>query len=77
MKLAIIEHLGKQFILNQDSIIYSDKIDHEEGKEYVFSNVLLINEDNNKTLIGQPYLKNAIVKGIIEKHGKPKKNHCI
>ncbi|QGZ97367.1 50S ribosomal protein L21 [Mycoplasma sp. NEAQ87857] len=66
--LAIIETGGKQLLVKEGETIFIEKIEGEEGQEVKFDKVLLIDEK-----IGQPYLENAIVTGVIEKQGKAKK----
>ncbi|WP_025755312.1 50S ribosomal protein L21 [Mycoplasmopsis cricetuli] len=66
--LAIIETGGKQLLVKEDQTIFIEKIEGEEGSTVTFDKVLLVNGK-----IGQPYVKNALVSGIIEKQGKSKK----
>ena len=65
---AIIETGGKQYSVEEGSIIYVEKLDVEEGKEVVFDKVLMANG-----VIGNPYVKNATVTGRVVKNGKGKK----
>ncbi|MEA4115622.1 50S ribosomal protein L21 [Mycoplasma sp. 744] len=66
---AIIETGGKQILIkNEGQTIFVEKIEGNEGDVVTFDKVLLINEK-----IGQPYVANAFVKGIIKKQGKAKK----
>ena len=51
---AIIETGGKQYSVEEGSIIYVEKLDVEEGKEVVFDKVLMANG-----VIGNPYVKNG------------------
>ncbi|VEU70120.1 50S ribosomal protein L21 [Mycoplasmopsis glycophila] len=66
--LAIIETGGKQLLVKEGQTIFVEKIEGEEGQEVKFDKVLLVDQK-----IGQPYLENALVTGIIEKQGKAKK----
>ncbi|RIV16793.1 50S ribosomal protein L21 [Mycoplasmopsis gallopavonis] len=66
--LAIIETGGKQLLVKKGQTIFVEKIEGEEGQEVKFDKVLLVDQK-----IGQPYLENAVVTGIIEKQGKAKK----
>ncbi|WP_322908805.1 50S ribosomal protein L21 [Mycoplasmopsis felis] len=66
--LAIIETGGKQLLVREGQTIFIEKIEGEVGTKVNFDKVLLVDSK-----IGQPYLKNALVTGIIEKQGKAKK----
>ncbi|WP_322900692.1 50S ribosomal protein L21 [Mycoplasmopsis felis] len=66
--LAIIETGGKQLLVREGQTIFIEKIEGEVGIKVNFDKVLLVDSK-----IGQPYLKNALVTGIIEKQGKAKK----
>ncbi|WP_322958481.1 50S ribosomal protein L21 [Mycoplasmopsis felis] len=66
--LAIIETGGKQLLVREGQTIFIEKIEGEVGTKFNFDKVLLVDSK-----IGQPYLKNALVTGIIEKQGRAKK----
>ncbi|APJ38602.1 50S ribosomal protein L21 [Mycoplasmopsis pullorum] len=65
---AIIETGGKQLLVSEEQTIFIEKIEGKEGDVVKFDKVLLVD-----TKIGQPYLENAVVTGVIEKQGKAKK----
>ena len=66
---AIVEIRGNQFKVASGEVIYVDGLyDIEPGKKVEFDKVLAVDDK-----FGTPYLKNALVTGIIEKHGKEKK----
>lgn len=65
---AIIETGGKQYSVEEKSVIYIEKLDAEEGKKVVFDKVLMANG-----VVGNPYIKNASVEGKVLKNGKGKK----
>ncbi|MDJ1645836.1 50S ribosomal protein L21 [Mycoplasma phocimorsus] len=65
---AIIVTGGKQLLVEQDAIIYIEKIEGNEGESVVFDKVLLVGDK-----FGTPYVEAATVTGIIEKQGKQKK----
>ena len=65
---AIIETGGKQIKVEQDAVIYVEKLAANEGDEVVFDKVLFA--DGN---IGKPYVEGAKVTGVVEKQGKGKK----
>ncbi|MDD4036419.1 MAG: 50S ribosomal protein L21 [Bacilli bacterium] len=65
---AIIETGGKQYYVEEGSVIYIEKLDNEAGEDVVFDKVLMVNGT-----AGNPYVKGSKVTGKIEKHGKQKK----
>ena len=69
---AIIQTGGKQYKVCEGDFIYVEKINSEVGSEVIFDKVLMINSE-----IGNPYLSNAKVHAVVEKHGKQKKIHII
>ena len=65
---AIIETGGKQYSVEEGSIIYGEKLDVEEGKKVVFDKVLMSNG-----VVGNPYVEGSKVEGVVLKNGKGKK----
>ncbi len=65
---AVIETGGKQYYVEEGSVIYVEKLDVETGKEVKFDKVLMVNGNP-----GRPYLSNVEVIGEVLKHGKNKK----
>lgn len=65
---AIIETGGKQYRVQENDVLYIEKLDAEENQEIVFDKVLMV---NNK--VGSPYVKGAKVTAQVEKHGKNRK----
>ena len=65
---AIIETGGKQIKVEQDAVIYVEKLAANEGDEVVFYKVLFADGK-----IGKPYVEGAKVTGVVEKQGKGKK----
>ena len=65
---AVIETGGKQYYVEEGTVLYIEKLEEEAGKTVTFDKVLIV---DNK--VGQPYLTNAVVTGEIVKHGKSKK----
>lgn len=70
--LAVIKTGGKQYLVKPGDKIKVEKLDKGEGKEIVFSEVLLL-EKNKKLEIGSPFLKGVKVKGKVLKQGKGEK----
>ena len=68
MNKAIIETGGKQYYVEEGTVLYVEKLDVEAGKEVEFDHVLMANG-----MAGRPYVKGAKVVGEVLKHGKNKK----
>ena len=65
---AVIETGGKQYYVEEGSVIYVEKLDAEVGSKIKFDHVLMVNG-----VLGKPYVANVIVEGEVVKHGKNKK----
>lgn len=65
---AVIETGGKQYYVEEGTVLYIEKINANAGEEYVFDNVLMANG-----VVGRPYVKGAKVIAEVNKHGKAKK----
>ena len=65
---AIIKTGGKQYLVEEGSVIYIEKLEASEGKNVIFDEVLML--DGN---VGTPFIKGASVTGKVVKHGKNKK----
>ena len=65
---AVIETGGKQYIVEEGSEIFVEKLDVEDSKKVKFDKVLMLDDK-----VGNPYLTNVEVTGEVLKHGKNKK----
>ena len=65
---AVIETGGKQYYVEEGTVIYVEKLDNEAGSKVKFDHVLMVNG-----VPGRPYLTNVEVVGEVVKHGKSKK----
>ena len=65
---AIIETGGKQYYVEEGTVLYVEKLDAEAGSKVKFDKVLMV--DGN---VGFPYVEGAKVEGEVIKHGKNKK----
>lgn len=65
---AVIESGGKQYYVEEGSVLYLEKINQEVGSTVKFDKVLMLNG-----VVGHPYVGRAEVTGVIVKHGKTKK----
>ena len=65
---AIIKVGGKQYLVNEGSEIFVEKLEANAGDKVNFNQVLMIDDK-----VGTPYLTNASVEGEVIKNGKNKK----
>lgn len=65
---AVIKTGGKQYIVEEGSIIYVEKLDLEPGKEVIFDEVLMVDDK-----VGNPLVKGTKVTGEVIKNGKQSK----
>ena len=65
---AVIKTGGKQYYVEEGSIIYVEKLEGNPKDTVTFTDVLMLGEK-----IGNPTVKGAKVTGEIVKHGKGKK----
>ena len=65
---AVVETGGKQYYVEEGTVIYIEKLDEEAGKTFTFDKVLMVNG-----VAGRPYLNNVTVTAEVVKHGKGKK----
>lgn len=62
--LALIEMQGKQFRVKPETIFYTELTGQEKGSEIEIKSVLMIQNENN-TIVGQPYVNSAMVKAKV------------
>lgn len=68
---AVIETGGKQYKVQNDDVIYIEKLAAEENSSVDFKVVALDGDDGLK--VGAPYVEGATVTGMVIKNGKGKK----
>ncbi|UDG80281.1 50S ribosomal protein L21 [Candidatus Annandia pinicola] len=73
---AILEHGNKQYLISKGKIIFLDKINCNIEKIIYLKKVLFLSY-KDKIYIGNPIVKNVIVKIKIIKHGRNKKIKII
>ena len=61
---AIVEISGKQFKVEKNKFIYTDKVEPKSGKKVEFNNVLFIS-NKGKVKIGKPTIKGSKVTGEV------------
>ena len=64
---AVIKTGGKQYYVEEGSVIYVEKLEGNENDKVVFDKVLMANG-----VVGNPYVNNK-VEGVILKQGKQRK----
>jgi len=62
---AVVNIQGQQFKVKEKEIHYVPKLIAEPNSEVTFEKTLLIS-DNNKTIIGSPYVNAKVVAKVIE-----------
>nr|YP_009182569.1 50S ribosomal protein L21 [Undaria pinnatifida]YP_011002461.1 50S ribosomal protein L21 [Undaria peterseniana]AKG49994.1 50S ribosomal protein L21 [Undaria pinnatifida]AMM05465.1 ribosomal protein L21 [Undaria pinnatifida]UXC96905.1 50S ribosomal protein L21 [Undaria pinnatifida]UXC97043.1 50S ribosomal protein L21 [Undaria pinnatifida]UXC97181.1 50S ribosomal protein L21 [Undaria pinnatifida] len=67
MEYAIIEASGRQFWVEPKKFIEFNRLILKIGSTILIRRVLFVKQKKN-TLIGQPYLNNVVVKGVVSKH---------
>ncbi len=69
---AIIETGGKQYQVSEGRYVDIELLNNEADSKVVFENIVML-VNGKKSKIGQPYVKNASVEGVIVKNDKTKK----
>jgi large subunit ribosomal protein L21 len=69
---ALIEYKGKQYKAEKGAMLTVDYVDSEEGQAINIDTVLLLSGDD-KVTIGNPYVKGAAVKAVVEETFRTKK----
>ncbi|HEA65122.1 MAG TPA: 50S ribosomal protein L21 [Candidatus Aminicenantes bacterium] len=69
---AVIKTGGKQYKVQEGDVLNVEKLNIEKEKRVTFDKVLLI-EDEGKTLIGTPFVENALVRAEVIENFKDKK----
>jgi large subunit ribosomal protein L21 len=62
--IAVIKTGGKQYLVYPGKKIKIEKIKAEEGKEFIFDEVLMLSDDNG-VKIGTPLLENKVKAKVI------------
>jgi len=69
---AVIKTGGKQYKVQEGDVLNVEKLNMEKEKKVTFDKVLLV-EDEGKTLIGTPFVENALVRAEVIENFKDKK----
>ena len=73
---AVIATGGKQYRVENGTILKVEKLDAEPGATVEFGEVLLIGDGDN-IKVGSPLLKGGKVTATVEKHGKGEKKVIV
>ena len=68
---AVIETGGKQVRVSEGKVIYVEKLDVNEGENFIFDKVVMLGGENMQ--LGNPFVDGATVEATVEKHGRQKK----
>lgn len=71
-KYAVFKASGAQHRVAEGDELDLFRLDTDEGKKITFEEVLLV-KDNDKVHLGQPLVKNALIKATVLKHFRGKK----
>jgi large subunit ribosomal protein L21 len=69
---AVIKTGGKQYKVQEGDVLNVEKLSMKKDKKVTFDKVLLV-EDDGKTLIGTPFVENAVVRAEVIENFKDKK----
>ena len=69
---ALVEIQGKQYKIEEGSIVKVDRLVNKIGDSLELNSVLLTSEEG-KIVIGAPYVKGVKVKAVVTEHGRDKK----
>jgi large subunit ribosomal protein L21 len=69
---ALVDILGKQYKVEQGSVLKVDHLVQGKGAQVEFPSVLMIS-DGGTAKIGSPYLSGVSVKAVVEDHGQSRK----
>ena len=74
-EFAVIKTGGKQYKVMVGDVFKVEKLgdDYKEGDKIVFDEVLLVDDGNGATTIGDPFIKGAKVEAKFVKAGRAKK----
>jgi large subunit ribosomal protein L21 len=69
---AVIKSGGKQYRVAEGEVVRVEELGIDSGSEVEFRDVLLVRTDD-QTLIGQPLVEGASVKGVVQEVGQGEK----
>ncbi len=69
---ALVDILGKQYKVEQGSILKVDHLAKAAGDVVEFPSILMVS-DGGSTKIGSPYIPGASVRAVVENEGRARK----
>ena len=63
---AIVQARGHQFKVTPGAVIEIDGVPTEQGSEFTFDQVLLVEKDTGDIVAGAPFVANAKVVGVVD-----------
>ncbi len=69
---VLVDILGKQYKVEQGSVLKVDHLSQEKGAQVDFPSVLMVS-DGAASKIGSPYLSGVSVRAVVEDHGRAHK----
>jgi large subunit ribosomal protein L21 len=69
---AIVETGGKQYRVEEGSVVWVEKLPAEDGDEVTFDRVLVV-ANGNDVRVGTPYIEGASAQGKVLRQGKSRK----
>ena len=72
---AIFETGGKQYKVEQGSVVFVEKLDVAEGEKVTFDKVLAVSDES--LTVGAPYVKGATVTAEVIESGRGKKIYVL
>ena len=69
---VLVDILGKQYKVEQGSVLKVDHLSQEKGAQVEFPSVLMVS-DGASAKIGNPYLSGVTVRAVVEDHGRARK----
>ena len=73
---AIVQIGGKQYKVQEGDIIFTEKLEGQEGDSVTFNDVLAVSQSDAFT-VGNPTVSGASVSALIVKQGKNKKIYIL
>jgi len=67
---VIVDIAGQQFKVEKDQKLFVHRLDVKEGGNIDFSDVMLLDDEEGKVIVGKPIIENAIVTAKVLSHDK-------
>lgn len=69
---ALVEIKGKQYRVEQDSLVKVDRLESDPGASVEFRDVVLVRSGSD-VRVGTPFVDGVAVKAQVEEHGRDRK----